>query len=111
MTLFYHGLPIVSTGDRAPSGNTVLSISPPAFGPGGEIYYALHTRDGHELYAANGEQQALLLSRGDRLVNDSRRVFDIMMGCTTEHVDGDGRLAFAAALDDDSGAVLLGVPA
>jgi hypothetical protein len=102
---------VISTGDRAPSGNMVLSMSPPAFGSGGEIYYALHTREGHELYATNGERQVLLLSNGDRLANDPRRVADIMMGLTTEHVDGEGRLAFAAALDDDSGAILLGVPA
>lgn len=110
MSLYYHGLEVVTTGERSPGGSTVLSIMPPVFGPAGELYYLLHTRDGHELCATNGEQQRTILASGDRLIGEDRRVDSIAIGSTTEHCNSAGQLAFAVILEDDTATVVLGNP-
>jgi hypothetical protein len=109
-TLYHHGLEILHSGERSPRGSTVGHIMPPVFGNNGEIYYVLMTRDGHELCAANGEEQRTLLARGDHLANDSRAVNSIMLGHTTDAIDGEGRLVFVTVFDDQTAAVTVGIP-
>lgn len=110
MTLYYQGLEIIRTGGRSPRGSTVGAIMPPVFGTNGEIYYVLATRDGHELCTANGDEQRALLGHGDRLANDDRPVNSIMVGHTTDAVDGAGRIALATVFEDHSAAVTVGIP-
>jgi hypothetical protein len=110
MALYYHGLRVVETGERSGAGNLVSNMSPPVFGPDGEIYYVLITTAGHELYVGNGEHSALLLKSGDRLAGDAREVALIALGQTTEQVDPEGRLAFIATFTDETAALVVGIP-
>ena len=109
-TLYHHGLEIVHSGQDSPRGSTIGHIMPPVFGNNGEIYYVLMTRDGHELCVANGEEQRTLLARGDHLSNDTRAVDSIMLGHTTDAIDGDGRIVFVTVFDDHTAAVTVGIP-
>jgi hypothetical protein len=108
--LYYQGLEVIHSGAQSPRGSTVGTIMPPVFGTNGEIYYVLMTRDGHELCVANGDEQRTLLARGDRLSNDARRVNSIMLGHTTDAVDGEGRIVFVTVFDDQTAAVTVGIP-
>ncbi len=108
--LYYQGLEVVCSGQQSPRGSTIGHILPPVFGNNGEVYYVLMTRDGHELCAANGAEQRTLLARGDHLTNDSRTVNSIMLGHSTDAVDGAGRIVFATVFDDQTAAVTVGIP-
>jgi hypothetical protein len=110
LALYHHDLKLVESGDRSPGGSTVGSITPPAFGPSGEIYYTLLTRDGPEFCAANGDEQRLLLSYANTLANDKRKITSLMIGQTTEGVDASGRLALATVFDDKKAAITVGIP-
>lgn len=110
MALHYDGLRLVETGERSAAGSLVTGMMPPAFGPDGELFYALITTSGHELYVTGGDQHARLLGSGDRLANDPREVDMIVLGHSTEHVDDEGRIALITTFTDGSSALVIGLP-
>lgn len=110
LALYYDGLRIIETGERTTTGSVVLTMSPPAFGTEGEIFYVLETNHGSELYVGNGIDSALLLRTGDRLANDSRPIRGIVMGHSTEHVDPEGRLVLITTHDSGPDNLVVGLP-
>jgi hypothetical protein len=107
---------IISSGDLAPAGWPVISISPPNSSPDGLYFFTLtgYTPENNynvfQLIAHNGSEARVMLSMLDTL--GDKRMINLLWGLHTDQCDSAGRLAFVAEWDDESTqSLMLAIPA
>lgn len=107
---------IISSGDLAPAGWPVTSISPPNSSPDGLYYFTLMGFDDandqnlFQLIVHNGTEARVMLSMLDTL--GDKRIINLLWGLHTDQADSAGRLAFVAEWDDQSTqSIMLATPA
>lgn len=118
-----------STNQKSPSGLTPVLLSPAVPAEGGALFN-LQTvvagqtlDDGSEskrelIHTDLNNVSTLLLTTGDQLVNDARKIWDISFGSFRRHVDIQRRLAALVLFNDPSvppggvypAALILGIP-
>jgi len=112
MSLVIKDTTIISTGDLAPAGWAVDSMSPPNQG-GGLYFFTLHgftDQNEFQLIAHNGSEARVVLSMLDTV--GDMRIINLVWGLHTEQADDSGRLAFLAEWDDQSTqSILMATPA
>lgn len=104
---------VISSGDLAPGGWAVTSMSPPMTGPNGLYYFNLlgyTNQNVFELLVSNGTEAKVILAMLDQV--DDRRIINLLWGFHTDQVDDQGRLVFVAEWDDQkTQSLMLAVPA
>jgi hypothetical protein len=107
---------IISSGDLAPAGWPVVTISPPNSSPDGLYYFTLMGFDDandqnlFQLIVHNGTEARVMLSMLDTM--GDKRIINLLWGLHTDQADSAGRLAFVAEWDDESTqSLMLATPA
>ncbi len=107
---------IISSGDLAPAGWTVISISPPNSSPDGLYYFTLmgfdqaNDQNVFQLIAHNGSEARVMLSMLDTI--GDKRIINLLWGLHTDQADSNGRLAFVVEWDDQATqSLMLATPA
>ena len=107
---------IISSGDLAPAGWPVLTISPPNSSPDGLYFFTVMGFDDandqnlFQLIVHNGFDARVMLSMLDTL--GDQRIINLLWGLHTDQCDSAGRLAFVAEWDDESTqSIMLAIPA
>lgn len=113
-TLVIQNRTIISSGDLAPAGWPVLSVSPPNCSPDGLYYFTLNgysdSQNVFQLIVHNGGQARVMLTMLDTL--GDKRIINLLWGQHTEQADSAGRLAFVAEWDDQATqSLMLATPA
>jgi len=118
-----------STTDKSPSGLTPVLLSPAVPAAGGSLFHLQTVVTGQSLDDGSQSKRelihtdvsnvsTLLLTTGDQLVNDARKVWDISFGSFRRHVDIHRRLAALVLFNDPTvspgavypAALIVGVP-
>jgi hypothetical protein len=112
LTLVVKDRTVISTGDLAPAGWPVFSMSPPNVGAG--LYfvnlYGYTDQNEFQLVVYNGSEMGAVVTMLDDF--GGRRMVNLLWGFHTDQVDPAGRLAFVAEWDDQSTqSLMLAVPA
>ncbi len=104
---------LISSGDLAPGGWVVASMSPPMAGPNGLYYFNLlgyTDQNVFEFMVSNGTEAKVILGMLDQV--GDRRIVNLLWGFHTDQVDDQGRLVFVAEWDDQkTQSLMLAVPA
>jgi len=118
-----------STSNLSPSGLTPVLLSAAVPAAGGSMYHLQTVVEGQDLNDGSTSKRELihtdasnvsklLLTTGDQLVNDARKIWDISFGSFRRHVDDHRRLAALVLFNDASvksgdvypAALIIGVP-
>lgn len=111
MELYFRGQKVAWTNGSSPKGDLITSLGPPVVGDNGLLYYSLFTFTGMELCVFNGAEAVTILSRGDTLHYDGDNVVTtIIFGSMTQQADSAGRLSMICEYNNDTSAVVAGVP-
>jgi hypothetical protein len=105
---------IISSGDLAPAGWPVISISPPNASPDGLYFFTLtgfsDDQNVFQLIVHNGYESRVMLSMLDTI--GDKRIINLLWGLHTDQTDSAGRLAFVAEWDDqNTQSIMLATPA
>lgn len=109
------GSEVIKTTDGVTrEGYKVDSFTPGCVGPDGIFYYteyaetdkALHTA----LYAYDGTDHKVILSTGNTLSDGGAPVKNILFSTTTHHVGDDGIITLVCEFEDNSSALIVGIP-
>ena len=104
MSLVLLNRTIISSGDLAPAGWAVSSISPPNASPDGLYFFTLmgfsDNQNVFQLIVHNGYEARVMLSMLDTV--GDKRIINLLWGFHTDQTDSAGRLAFVAEWDDES---------
>jgi hypothetical protein len=112
LSLVVNDRTVISTGDLAPAGWPVFSLSPPNVGAG--LYflnlYGYTDQNEFQLVVYNGSEMGAVVTMLDRF--GDRRMVNLLWGFHTDQVDSSGRLAFVAEWDDQkTQSLMLATPA
>ena len=104
---------VISSGDPAPGGWVVTSMSPPTAGLNGLYYFNLlgyQEQNVFEFMVSNGTEAKVILGMLDQV--GDKRIVNLLWGFHTDQVDDQGRLVFVAEWDDQkTQSLMLAVPA
>jgi len=111
MTLYYEGIPVISSGGISPRGNVIWSISPAVVGDDGLIYFSLFTNVGVELCIYNGSLVVTVLGSGDIMPNDNyNTMLRFIFGAMNKQLDTKGRIILIGDYTNQTSAVVVGLP-
>ncbi len=107
---------VIKTTDGLTSeGYKISSFTPGCMGADGIFYYTEYSdtdRGMHTaLFAYDGAEHKMILSRGNTLSDGGSPVRNILFSTTTNHVSDDGRIVLICEFDDKSTSVVIGIPA
>lgn len=95
-------------GTLSPRGSRIISMFPPVFGPGGQIFLQVFTEAGMELLVFNGQGFSTVLATGDAI--GARSVSELLFGVLPESVNSYGELVCVAYFTDGTSSIVLGIP-
>lgn len=95
-------------GSLSPRGARILTMLPPAFGPGGLLFLQVFTTEGTELVVYQSGLIRTVLASGDAV--NGKVVADFLFGALPEAVNSHGELAAVVVFADGETAVMLGIP-
>lgn len=99
---------MVAGGTLSPRGSRIVSMFPPVFAPGGQVFVQVFTVDGMEILASNHLGFTTALATGDTI--GGKTVTELMFGVSPESVNSYGEFACIAYFADGSSSIVLGIP-
>jgi hypothetical protein len=111
LSLYFDDREVAHTGGLSPSDKIIKSFSGPAVIDSGLLYYLVYTEEGEELCVYNGVVSKTILKSGDKLSDqDANAVMSMSFGVVRNMVDKDGRVVFMGVFEDQSKAIVVGIP-
>ncbi len=111
LSLYFDAIEVAHTGGLSPAGKVIKSFSGPAATDNGLLYYLVYTEEGEELCAYNGDVSKTILKAGDKLSDqDTYAIMSFGFGIVRNMVDKDGRVVFMGVFEDNSKAIIVGIP-